>query len=969
MSVASYHPPVTKKVSFSENDPTGPYKPNLRGCLFALLGITSTLIFSLDSLSRPVCNYFFCYKVSASTSLSNGTHHQVPSSSMDPAVAFTLTSLGMFASLSFLTAALVLQRKQSTRHLGLLLVSRHINFIENWERHPLRSSAELTIWVFVINTTYEVLASIPLTLVTSTLTGCLTVFTGEYFSPVITSLTAQLKLALGDSKTTTTTSSLSSSSAAFTIMYGYQSLVFLTSAVTAAHTVVVLAIIAGMLLIVATRLLNAYTPTQRVGSILDHRMRHAFYNWSHHPVRSASELTIFLGTLFGVLARNGDVISALRYSTLCGVLVCLVGEAATESDFVKRLYGKVLSFSSSSSSSKSNAADAGDKKAAALIPTILVVYLIVVTCHYVFAEVPTVFNKPLSIIQQCGIASCASVLYFLVAKIFLLSGLLEGLGRTVEGRVFDSVHNWEVHPVRSAMEVGLTNVFGWAVWYYTSSVSLTTVASAGFAVAVIVLNEVTETSWDMIDFVKSPAAAATTTTTSATTTKPTTLPTFTPAAVAAHSTPSSLYITVNSTVYDVTDFAPRHPGGSIIYKYGGKDVTDQFAAFHRPEIRYHLAKYKVGVLEQPQADDSSNVSNATKEYRKLREMLWSQGYFKPDPSFYCIKAAVFLALIAASALIAVSGEYFSFYVKTILGGACMGIGLQQAAFLAHDAAHHGIVSASFWSSGTSSGINWLAWMLGSVTFGISTNMWNEEHSMHHAITIRPREDPQFNYLPLWLIDLKELGNVKVDGPSGYRLNYFIRKLVGVQHFTFWPLILIVGRVNLHIISVGFEIKNIVTGANMKRGALGLVGMGIYWAWHVAILASLSNSKEVLVFCVAAYLSAGILHIQLLLSHMNVETHTEEEESKIGFFEFQCKTSRNIAVPWYEHWFHGGLEYQIEHHLFPQLPRHSLPLVQPYVQAICERNGVIYREDGFVDAICGVTSNMRDLAWAIVTLDQ
>ena len=177
-----------------------------------------------------------------------------------------------------------------------------------------------------------------------------------------------------------------------------------------------------------------------------------------------------------------------------------------------------------------------------------------------------------------------------------------------------------------------------------------------------------------------------------------------------------------------------------------------------------------------------------------------------------------------------------------------------------------------------------------------------------------------------------------------------------------------GRLNLHLISIGFELKNIYKG-RIKEGLVGMLGMAIYWTWHVSILRMLGDSQEVIWFSVCSHLSAGILHIQLLLSHMNVETLTEEEEAKVGFFEFQCLTSRNIDVPWYEHWFHGGLEYQIEHHLFPQLPRHMLPKVQPYVKEICRRNGIIYREDKFMTALTGVLANMRELAWSIVSLDQ
>ena len=52
--------------------------------------------------------------------------------------------------------------------------------------------------------------------------------------------------------------------------------------------------------------------------------------------------------------------------------------------------------------------------------------------------------------------------------------------------------------------------------------------------------------------------------------------------------------------------------------------------------------------------------------------------------------------------------------------------------------------------------------------------------MHHAITIRPREDPQFNYLPIWLIDKKELENEKVDGKGGEKSSRIFVRLPSDQ---------------------------------------------------------------------------------------------------------------------------------------------------------------------------------------------
>ena len=434
---------------------------------------------------------------------------------------------------------------------------------------------------------------------------------------------------------------------------------------------------------------------------------------------------------------------------------------------------------------------------------------------------------------------------------------------------------------------------------------------------------------------------------------------FTLDEVKSHSGPDDIYLLIENEVYDVTEFAKTHPGGTIIYKYGGKDASDQFRAFHRPRVAGYLKKYHVGTLD---SKDAPSVDQATKDYRQLRGKLWKEGYFKPNPAFYNVKHAIWAALIALSVLTITLSS--NFYITTIFGGSCLGIGLQQAAFLAHDAAHHGIKEPP--KKGCT---NWLAWFLGSVVFGISTNMWNEEHSMHHAITVRPREDPQFNYLPIWLIDMKELENEKVDGKGGYKLNPFIKFLVGLQHFTFLPLIMIIGRVNLHAISVGFELKNIFLLRKHKEGLIGLLGMCVYWCWHLSILSLLPTTKERLVFSIASHLSAGILHVQLLLSHLNVDTMDEEEEDEAGFFRFQMAVSRNIDVHWAEHWFHGGLEYQIEHHLFPQLPRHELANVKPMVLELCKKHGVRYRNDGFVEATVGVLGNMKKLAWAIVTLDQ
>ena len=49
------------------------------------------------------------------------------------------------------------------------------------------------------------------------------------------------------------------------------------------------------------------------------------------------------------------------------------------------------------------------------------------------------------------------------------------------------------------------------------------------------------------------------------------------------------------------------------------------------------------------------------------------------------------------------------------------------------------------------------------------------------------------------------------------------------------------------------------------------------------------------------------------------------------------------------WFYIGLQFQIEHHLFPRLPRHNLREARELVRAVCAKHGIHYHEESFFGA--------------------
>lgn len=237
--------------------------------------------------------------------------------------------------------------------------------------------------------------------------------------------------------------------------------------------------------------------------------------------------------------------------------------------------------------------------------------------------------------------------------------------------------------------------------------------------------------------------------------------------------------------------------------------------------------------------------------------------------------------------------------------------------------------------------------------------------MHHAIPLRPQEDPQFNYLPLWLISEKEL-----DVP-GTNLDFLTRCLVRIQHFTFMPLVVLIGRFNFYLISTVFALKRLILGPTSAArigGLADVAGLALFWLWYSTITCWLEGWQARLSFVLTSHWVCGILHVQLLIGHLMTETFSAEEELAEQFFSYQCKSTRNIDVDWYDQWFHGGLEFQIEHHLFPQLPRHNLEKVTPFVKDICERHGIPYRSQSCSEALADIMRDFRRLALAIFMVE-
>mmetsp|Transcript_98712 Transcript_98712/g.235181 ORF Transcript_98712/g.235181 Transcript_98712/m.235181 type:complete len:897 (+) Transcript_98712:64-2754(+) len=838
----------------------------------------------------------------------------------------TALTLAALASLSYVLCGPLLQQTPLTKKLGEMLVERVLCARRNWELDTLRSFCEVSIWLLVVWSTYVSadpgFVGLMAALICGTAAGAALVVLGELLQQPLRNVERMLR-----------------ESSASRAMKGQQEETFIRGNIillllfgpTALSTIYEnsrdLLVLAGMLvlggafILAAARLCQAWPPTRHLGIILQARILNTAENWRRFPARSALESTFFTAVVMGVYELHGDALYALQTGFLSGMSIVIANEVLAHG----------INF---------NITETDDYcKADTSVRPVILGYVTFMVLVCVYAQGHEAVNAAaLSVILNC-------LLWVVIGRFFVTTKVLPNLGDIVNKRALEAGANWTTYPVRSIAEC-LAWLCGQYIGCWIGSILIGAVIGTAIGMVAVLVSETLQGMCPQPAADKPLQASA-----SAAKAR------WTWEEVNQHSTADDAWTVIDGRVYNITEFAPSHPGGSsIILKFAGVDASDQFAAFHRPRVYGRLPKLLIGEV----IEDSEHLpSKATLEYRALRKRLWQEGWFKPSSSYYAWKALVSMLLFAFSvgAVVMLSPMHAS--LRTLVAGVVLGIAWQQAAFLAHDADHNGILTPQSGSS-----FNALAWFLASVVFGISRGMWNEEHSLHHAITLRPQEDPQFNYLPLWLISKKEL-----DVP-GTRVTFLTRALVSVQHWTFLPVSVVIGRFNFYLISMLTALKRFLT-AKRRRDAIGgcldVLGMLMFWTWYVGLMSCFDTKWERAVFTLASHWTVGILHIQLVLSHLATETFTAEEERLEQFFSFQLKTSRNIDADWYDHWFHGGLEFQIEHHLFPQLPRHNLEKVKPFVMEICQRHGIPYKSTSFSLALTEVLKDFRGLAADIVQL--
>lgn len=257
----------------------------------------------------------------------------------------------------------------------------------------------------------------------------------------------------------------------------------------------------------------------------------------------------------------------------------------------------------------------------------------------------------------------------------------------------------------------------------------------------------------------------------------------------------------------------------------------------------------------------------------------------------------------------------------------------RLAFIGHDAGHRQI--------GTSARTHRILSLLhADVLMGMSCGWWNAKHNKHHANPNHRDKDPDVS-----------VGVLVWDADQTAERTGFAGWLTRHQARLFFPLLLLEG-LNLKVHSL-IALRERTPRERAVEGA----ALCVHYALYLGVLAIAMSPLKALAFVLLSHALLG-LHLGMAFAPNHKGMPMPEPGVEWDHLRRQVLTSRNVRGGPVTDWMLGGLNYQIEHHLVPNLPRGNLRRARPLVRAHCARLGVPYRECGLIDSYRQALAHMH-----------
>ena len=383
----------------------------------------------------------------------------------------------------------------------------------------------------------------------------------------------------------------------------------------------------------------------------------------------------------------------------------------------------------------------------------------------------------------------------------------------------------------------------------------------------------------------------------------------------------------------------KHVNTHVQHNMAGEDATGVYRAFHTNHGTGGKADKILKYLPHVADLEMPVKTPVHRAFEQLRQEIDRDGLYETRMSFYAWLGLWLGALLVTAVYLTVRATTV---LHTVGAAAVFALFLQQCAFVGHDSAHNGITHHRNVDI-------MIGMVVGPLLTGISTAWWKRSHNAHHVVTNSVSHDPDIQHIPFFAVtaDLFKRGGVW----SHYHRRFFhfdgaAKLLLSYQHLLYYP-VMCFARWNLYVqgwlLLLDFKTKT-------DYRAFEILCLFTHYGWLSYVVSCLPSWQLRLLWLLVSHMIAGILHVQITISHFSMPTYDGPSLPGVQhgeeFLLQQLHTSMDLNSGPLNDWFYGGLQWQVVHHVFPRVPRHNLPEVKRRLQAMCKAHGLVYKSVGW-----------------------
>ncbi len=317
------------------------------------------------------------------------------------------------------------------------------------------------------------------------------------------------------------------------------------------------------------------------------------------------------------------------------------------------------------------------------------------------------------------------------------------------------------------------------------------------------------------------------------------------------------------------------------------------------------------------------------DYKRLKQLMNERHLLDTRYGPYVIVMTILLAFTGLALWLTLMTT--STWIQ-LGGGLLLGLISIQLGLLGHDIGHLQVVREKRLNSVA-------GYLFGNLLLGISCNWWVDKHNRHHGHPNELGKDPDID-IPVLAFTPQQIAS----RPK------WLRPIIRMQAsaiLIYFPL----QALNARYQSVNYLLR--------KRPACWqsqVIGVGLFLAWYCLLLVQLEWWVALLYAAVHQAMFGLVNSLLFAPNHKGMEIL--DQDSKLTFAEKQVRTSRNFTCPPWIDIFCGGLNYQIEHHLFPTMPRWNLKKASVLVRTWCEEEGLPYTSTSLLRAYKDAHDHLR-----------